>query len=440
MFEYTPLFMILIVLALLFNFIKCYYNGGIRNNLLNIFTNITFIIYLFITPTVFYFSQQYMAFQMDVKEYFGIGFLQIFLHLVFYNWGYFGFAKKKAKVMTYTNLNSRKLFGKEIEVKMLIIFSSIYLAVFLNTLSAGINLLDVILGKYGEPTLGLRGGSYYIQNLADSLIGLLVIAFYFKIKPRYFNLMLIFTLPLFLVLGFRYRLILSFFGIFLIYIYDNQVKFKALVKYVAIAAISFYVLLLLTQNRTVIYMQQFDKISYDIADFDFEIIFSQSRGSMIDFAVYQYIDNNDASIDYGTTLIGYIFMKMTPASFFAGGVKPYPPPQLLIIDDAINGTRDNGEAVTSLGGAFIAFYYPGIYLLAFLLGLTIAKLQNRFEKSDLSMVGGIIANLALFQWITRGYFPQEIDHLAYMLFPILLLMYFAKKKKRVKNSIKSIIN
>lgn len=432
MFEYTPLFMILIVLALLFNFIKSYYNGGVRNNLLNIFTNITFIIYLFITPTVYYFTQQYMAFHMDVKEYFGIGFLQIFLHLVFYNWGYFGFAKKKAKVMTFTNLERRILFGKEIEMKMLIIFSSIYLAVFLNTLAAGINLLDVILGRYGEPTLGLRGGSYYIQNLADSLIGLLVIAFYFKIKPRYINLMLIFTLPLFLVLGFRYRLILSFFGIFLIYIYDNQIKFKSFVKYISIAGIAFYLLLVLTANRRAIFMQDFNQATYDISDFEFDEIYTQSRGSMIDFAVYQHIDNNEASIDYGETLIGYIFIKMMPAALFKGGVKPYPPPSFFIIDDAINGTRDNGEAVTSLGGAFIAFYYPGIYLFAFLLGLTIAKLQNRFEKSDLSMVGSIIASLALFQWITRGYFPQEIDHLAYMLFPILLLMYFAKKKKRVK--------
>ena len=435
MFEYTPLFMVLIVLVFLFNFIKCYKNGGVRNNLLNIFTNITFIIYLFITPTVYYFTQQYMAFQMDVKEYFGIGFLQIFLHLVFYNLGYFGFAKRKAKAMIHTNLEKRKLFGKEIEIKMLIIFSSIFLAVFLNTLSVGINLLDVILGKYGEPTLGLKGGSYYIQNLADSLIGLLVIAFYFKIKPRYFNLMLIFALPLFLILGFRYRLILSLFGIFLIYLYDNQVKFKALIKYIAIAAVSFYALLLLTQNRTVIYMQQFDKISYDIADFDTDIIFGQSRGSMIDFAVYQHIGNNEASIDYGETMIVYIFIKMMPATLFKGGVKPYPPPSFLIIDEAINGTRDNGEAVTSLGAAFIAFYYPGIYLFAFLLGLTIAKLQNRFEKSDLSMVGSIIANLALFQWITRGYFPQEVDHLCYMLFPIFLLQYFAKKKKRFKQII-----
>jgi hypothetical protein len=119
---------------------------------------------------------------------------------------------------------------------------------------------------------------------------------------------------------------------------------------------------------------------------------------------------------------------MVPSFFFKNETKPYPPPQFPIIDDAINGTRDNGEAVTSLGGSFIAFYYPGIYIMAFLLGYIIAKLQNRFEYNYLSMITGIIINLALFQWISRGYFPQEVDHLAYMLFPILLLKIFIKKK------------
>jgi hypothetical protein len=425
--------MVLIILTFLFNFITCYYNGGVRKNLLNIFTNIIFVVYLCLTPTVFYFTKYFYAFNMDVKNFFGIGFLQIFLHLVFYNFGYLSFLRKRKEKVTYTTLEIRSLFGKEVELKILIVFFSIYLAVFLNTLSAGINLLDIILGRYGEPTLGLRGGSYYIQNLADSLISILVISFFFKIKRSYFNIMLFFTLPLFLVLGFRYRIILSFFGLFLIYIYDNQVSFKAFVKYVVISLVSFYFLLLLTQNRTAIYMQKFDSITYDISDFDYDIVFDQSRGSLIDFAVYQHIDNKQASIDYGETLIGYVFIKMMPSFLFKGGVKPYPPPSFYIIDDAINGTRDNGEAVTSLGGAFIALYYPGIYLFAFLLGLTIAKLQNRFEYSNLSMVSSIIANLALFQWITRGYFPQEVDHLAYMLFPILLLKFLSKKKKQIQS-------
>jgi len=426
MFEYSILFISLIISIT--NFILCYYYGGIRNNLLNLFTNFTFIIYLFITPVAYFIRKYYIAFDVDVKNYYGIGLLQIFLHLLFYNIAYFYFLKKKQKAF-YTLKKNRQEIGLLIQNKLIILFLLSYLAVFLNTLSVGINLFDIFTGKYGDPTMGLRGGSYYIQNLADSLIGFLVIAYYFKINKNYFLLMLLFSIPLFLILGFRYRIILSFFGIILIYIYDKGLSLKSILKYLFIFLIALYTLLLMTQNRYAIYMQKYDDITFDMSEFDYDVIFDQARGSLMDFAVYQYVDDHKDKIDYGETMIGYIFIKMSPSFIYKNNTKPYPPPQLSLIDDAINGTRANGEAVTSLGGSFIAFYYPGIYIMAFLLGLVIAKLQNRFEYTYLSMVSSIIANLAIFQWITRGYFPQEIDHLAYMLFPVLLLKIFYKKDK-----------
>jgi oligosaccharide repeat unit polymerase len=428
MFEYSLLFIFLIIFTFLTNFILCYANGGLKNNILNIFTNVTFIIYLFITPVAYFIREYYVAFEMNVKDYYGIGLFQILLHLFFYNLAYFFFIRKKKKNNAFSEPKKRFEIGVIIEKKIIILFLISYLAVFVNTLSVGINLIDVFTGKFGDPTMGLRGGSYYIQNLADSLIAFIVIAYYFKIKKRYFLIMLFFSLPLFLILGFRYRIILSFFGIILIYIYDKGLSFRAVIKYIFILLVALYSLLLLTHNRYAIYMQKYEDVTYDMNEFDYDVIFDQARGSLMDFAVYQYIDKNIDKIDYGETMVGYIFIKMVPSFFFKNETKPYPPPQFPIIDDAINGTRDNGEAVTSLGGSFIAFYYPGIYIMAFLLGYIIAKLQNRFEYNYLSMITGIIINLALFQWISRGYFPQEVDHLAYMLFPILLLKIFIKKK------------
>lgn len=432
LFDFIPLIIFCIIATFLVNFSICYFNGGLRNNLLNIFTNLIFIIYLCNTPVVYYFKNFYLAFNVDVKDYYGIGFLQILLHLVFYNIGYFLFLLNKRKSSKYTDPNYRLLIGKRIEKKLFGLFIISYLAVFINTMSVGINLLDVFLGKFGDPTLGLRGGSYYVQNLADSLISFLIIAFFFKIKKQYFILMLLFSIPLFLILGFRYRLLLSFFGIILIYIYDKGLTFRSILKYLFVFVTALYTLLLLTQNRYTIYMQKYEEVSFDMSEFDYDIIFDQARGSIMDFAVYKYIDKNIDKLDFGETMIGYIFIKMTPSFLFKNYTKPYPPPQLPIIDEAIGGSRDNGEAVSSLGGAFIAFYYPGIYIMAFLLGSVIAKLQNRFEKSSLGMITSLIINVALFQWISRGYFPQEVDHLAYMLFPIILIKSFGRKLIAIK--------
>lgn len=432
LFEFIPFLIFCIAAIFLVNFSLSYFRGGLRNNLLNIFTNLIFIIYLCNTPIVYYFRNFYLAFNVNIKDYYGVGFLQILLHLVFYNLGYFLFLLNKRKSLKYTHSDYRILIGKRVGKVLFGLFIISYLAVFVNTMAVGINLLDVFLGKYGDPTLGLRGGSYYVQNLADSLISFLIVGYFFKIKKQYFIIMLLISIPLFLVLGFRYRLLLSFFGIILIFIYDKGLTFRSILKYLAVFFIALYAMLLLTQNRYTIYMQKYDNLTFDMSEFDYDIIFDQARGSVMDFAVYQYIDNNLDKIDLGETMFGYIFIKMTPSFFFKNNTKPYPPPQLPIIDEAIGGTRDNGEAVTSLGGAFIAFYYPGIYIMAFLLGVVIAKLQNRFEKSSLSMITSIIINVALFQWISRGYFPQEVDHLAYMLLPIILIKLFAKELIEIK--------
>ena len=231
MFDYTIIFVILISFGFIINFILCYYNGGLRNNILNIFTSVTFIIYLFTTPVAYFIKKYYIAFEMDVKDYFGIGFFQILLHLLFYNFGYFLFIRNKNRKIYYTDFKLRFQIGIQIEKTIFILFILTYFAVFINTLSVGINLIDVFVGKFGDPTMGLKGGSYYIQNLADSLIGFIVVAFYFKIKKRYYFLMLFFSMPLFLILGFRYRIILSFFGIIIIYIYDKGLNFKSIIKY-----------------------------------------------------------------------------------------------------------------------------------------------------------------------------------------------------------------
>ena len=214
----------------------------------------------------------------------------------------------------------------------------------------------------------------------------------------------------------------------MIYIFDNRLSIKAISKYLILLLIFFYALMLLTANRTNIYMQKFDEISFDYTEFPYDAVFDQAKGSLIDFAMYKSVDAGHVSIDYGETMFGYIFIKMLPSAFFSGGITPYPPPQMIAIDNAISADRNVGEATTSLGGTFYAFYYPGIYIFAFVLGAIIARAQNRFEKGFFSLLVGLVFSLAAFQWITRGYFPQTIDHLVYMLFPILLLSFFIKIK------------
>jgi hypothetical protein len=43
-------------------------------------------------------------------------------------------------------------------------------------------------------------------------------------------------------------------------------------------------------------------------------------------------------------------------------------------------------------------------------------------------MANIIFSLALFQYLTRGYFPQFVDHLFYLMIPLFLIKYFIQKE------------
>jgi hypothetical protein len=148
---------------------------------------------------------------------------------------------------------------------------------------------------------------------------------------------------------------------------------------------------------------------------------------MVDFALYKAHDDELINIDYGQTMIGIIFVRIIPASFFPNGQKPYPPPQLISIDKALDVPRENGAASTAIGALFLAFYYPGIYIGGFCLGLIVGASQRMINGMDVfKPLFGIAIMLALFQWLTRGYLPQTIDHLVYLVFPIFILSRFGK--------------
>lgn len=295
-----------------------------------------------------------------------------------------------------------------------------YAVIFLNSLAGGVNLIDILQGKEVGPTLGLQGASYYIQNFADSLITLIVAAFIFKIPSKHKIIMCLLGLFLFIILGFRYRILLTIFAIVLYYIHVYGIKLKSFMVYLIFIVVFFYSLMFLTHNRYDLYFQIYDKISFNPYDFHYEVVFDQSRGSLIDFAMYKGLSNGTINFDYGETAFKYIFIKMTPAVVFPNGIKPYPPPQLSAIDDAINASRDIGEACTLLGASYFAFSFLGLIAVSMFLGFIIKKIDPVSMSNRMFLIN-VMTLMAIFQLYTRGYFPQFVDHLAYMLFPLLLI-------------------
>jgi len=170
-------------------------------------------------------------------------------------------------------------------------------------------------------------------------------------------------------------------------------------------------------------MQQWDKMNYDYTEFPYNAFIEQAKGSRIDFALYQAVSDGRIDHDLGLTTFIYPFIKVTPSFVFEGGKKPYPPPQIRDIHVALSSSMDIGEAVTSIGSAYYSFGVGGVMVFGLVFGLVVGRLQNRAGKTPFSALFSIAVSLALFMWMTRGYMPGFVDHLAYLLIPIFILKY-----------------
>jgi len=397
--------------------------SGIKKHVFYLFITGIQIVYLFNTPVYRNVIENYYAINEDVKEYFPYGFLMILMHVVIFNICYFMTPVSRKYFIIKNITDTDNIRGAIFKLYIIL-----YIIIFINTLIGGINLIDVVLGKSTTSTLGFAGASYYIQNLADSLITLIVAANMFKVKKRNRIIMNVTGFILFIILGFRYRILLTVFAIVLYNIHSKGIKAKLFFRYLTFVIIFFYAILFLTYNRIKFYTGAYDQIVYDIGQFDYDIFFEQAKGSLTDFAIYKALDKNVIESDHGRTMFLYIFIKMTPASFFPNHTKPYPPPQMIAVDKSINAGRDIGEATTMLGSFYYAFSIYGIAFISIILGLVTKRLSIPYAPPLIFLLNVMIM-MAIFQFYTRGYFPQFIDHLAYMLFPLLFLRKYSRNIK-----------
>ena len=393
---------------------------GIKKHYFYLFVTGIQFVYLFNTPLHRFQIENYFAINVNVRDYFPFGFLVILIHVILFNLFYF------LTPANYSALKFKNIVDDEgVKKAIYRLFVILYTLIFINTLIGGVNLVDVILGNADQTTLGLPGATYYIQNFADSLITLLVAAYIFKVKKRNKIIMFVLGFVLFIILGFRYRILLTAFAVVLYNIYKNGIKVKLFFRYLTFGLVFIYSLLFLTYNRVKLYSGEYAELTYSPDQFNYDVFYDQAKGSLVDFAMYKAVDNGVVKSDHGQTMFVYVFIKMTPARFFPEGKKPYPPPLLPAIDKAILAPRYIGEAVTVLGSFYFAFSLIGVILISIVFGILTKRLTIHGIR-PISFLVNVMIMMALFQFYTRGYFPQFIDHLAYMTFPWFFLRKYAK--------------
>ncbi len=326
---------------------------------------------------------------------------------------------------------------KNIEVSLIqrfimILYLIIFFLVYLNNVFAEIDLVGKWLGFANQMTYGVKGLSYYLQNLTDSLIILTLMAYASNVKKRYLVLMVVGVIFFVVPFGFRYRLIYLILGFLALFVYKNQLSAKKILTPLMLIIFLGILVLFLGANRTVIVGQEPTK-QFTLKILSVNDLVMQTRGSYVDLGIYQAIDRGDIAHDHGKSFFYYTIIRAIPASYFDGGKKPYPPILMKDVDKVLNLRAPidcqncrTGEAQTIMGGIYYSFGASGIAVIAFLLG-SLVGFYARNQKHYLSFIWGLCALLALFTFITRGYFPQVIDNWIYLVIPptFLKIWYFA---------------
>ena len=262
--------------------------GGIRYNLTYVFSLLLFFIYYFITPIIFYFLGRSTIWGdegpnqgvgVKILDYYGKTLIYYGIANLFFILGYIFFKRKNIQI---EQLDEPK---KDV-VQRAIIISFILCTgvVFSNYLAEGINPLDIFLGDTDSAIGGVTGSSNYLRNFADSLIAINICAFYFKVKNKYLVPMILISVLLFFLMGFRYRIILLALGFIFNYLLTTKKKIDILKSVIFLLFFS-YSLLFITYNRYVFANGRWDEFTASPLQFEYSTFLEQTRGMLDDITI-----------------------------------------------------------------------------------------------------------------------------------------------------------
>lgn len=426
----APVFFGLLTFLLVFGLISGSRQGGWNRHLPFMFTILIFVQYFLLSPMFFYANERRTIIGTDISNYYGLSAFYSCVAVLFFVIGY-NFRKVENGVSQAAHVLEKP------ELALTIVFYGLYGVVLLNMAIGGINVVNIFVGSE-TVGLGAKGGTYFLQNFADSLITCVILAYLYDLPKNKLITWSVLSFFLFTLLGFRYRILLAFIGFIFVFLYKNKLKPKQTFAGVMILLAFFYGIMFLTMNRYELVKREYNQMQYDPSKFDYKLFFEQTRGSLADMAIYKVYENPAKSVkhDYGMSMFAYIFVRMIPRSLYPDKDELYPPPQNKVQFAAYDAWwgKYAGESLLSSGCLFVAFGWLGIVLGYFLWGYLLKVFANSMNFYDVLRVGSyIVISLVTFQWITRAYFPQAVDHAVYMLFPIWILRWVGKRKKIVKS-------
>lgn len=298
----------------------------------------------------------------------------------------------------------------------------VWLAIIWNIHQSGVSLsalLDLNNRSEKDILFSINWYSYGIDLWSNSLSVALFLQFQLRKKPDaawvfFFSIWLIFCL----LAGWRYRIILFFLFFLFQYFRSSGLKWKR----IWIIGLLFLVgIPWLTLNRMAIAKRQFQHVTFDLRQFDMEILSTELSNSRTFKASLIYLKNNHLESGGLSSWVDYGLNKLKPKSSFPNSVRPFP----WIIQMTKNWIPPGwpwnpNPAVTQMEELYLTFSWSGLLFGMAMMGIWVAFLDQPgggFFLRSLQVLGSGLT----FQFISRGFFLYQVQIALASLLPLLLL-------------------
>jgi hypothetical protein len=296
----------------------------------------------------------------------------------------------------------------------------LFALVLFNVHASGVNLLslfDLSNKELGNIIFSIYFYSDFLENLTNSLITCgIALYYYYKKKPWYWALLLV-LLAYFFLSGWRFRIFLTLFGIAVIYLQSTPEQFY---KRLLIALLGLTLTLsYLTLNRMAVAKRMFDVVEWNALAFNLDLLCNETGNSRTAKAMMRYRAENNLPLDGGMSMIGYIFVKLMPASLYPNQEKPIAPLLRQVKAWIPEGAVDYNPnpAISNMDEIYFSFGLPGLIFFMSLMAIGLAIVEHARMQMHLKPYLYVLFLGFLYQWITRGYLPQQVQLLFFLLLP-----------------------
>lgn len=295
----------------------------------------------------------------------------------------------------------------------------------------GIAQQDIPLGEWftyknSNKYLNLFG-QHWRTPLVDKLSDMLIVVAYLLIvlRPRFAYFLLPILAVYFGLLGFRYRHLLLF-GSLLVYIFWQLPAGKAQWRFWGLVVLGCVGMAWLTLNRIRFSQRFFKKLDYNLAHFDARLLANETNNSQTFGVLLGYYHTHHLPPDGWLATPTFVTVRALPARVFAGRKKPLAP-LLKHIRRAYNTTPAGTKLHPAVSN--LEEYYLGYGPVGVIAGMALMALLC-YLLASLGPVAGSVGTVFLFQLISRGYLPQQVDLAVFLALPFVLVYIWHRVKKR----------